>query len=144
MFCGCATIIRGGGHERVTVASSPIGARITVDGKEAGITPSVVSLTRRHDHMVKIELDGYAPYAITLTSSTSGWIWGNIVFGGLVGLVIDVADGAAYKLSPTEVSAALASGHADVTVTKDGLYVLTTLHADPSWQKVAQLEVSRQ
>ena len=34
----------------------------------------------------------------TVQSSLDGWLWGNLVFGGLVGLVVDPATGAACKL----------------------------------------------
>ena len=40
-----------------------------------------------------------------MDSSLSGWYWGNIVFGGLIGmLIVDPATGAMYKL-PEGVSA---------------------------------------
>lgn len=36
--------------------------------------------------MVGIKLDGYEPYELTLTRKTSGWVIGNILFGGWVWL----------------------------------------------------------
>lgn len=51
--------------------------------------------------------DGYADKTVTLDSSLSGWYWGNILVGGLIGmLIVDPLTGAMYKL-PEQASADL-------------------------------------
>lgn len=47
-----------------------------------GTTPVIAKLERKQSHLVRLELDGYQPYETTLTKSVSGWVWGNLVFGG--------------------------------------------------------------
>jgi hypothetical protein len=37
-------------------------------------------------------------------------VWGNIVFGGIIGLAVDAITGGLYKLAPEQVSAQLARG----------------------------------
>ncbi len=54
-----------------------------------------------------MDLNGYQTFDATLTREASGWVWGNIVFGGLIGLAVDAIDGGFYNLTPKEVKAAL-------------------------------------
>jgi hypothetical protein len=84
-------------------------------------------LTRKDNHIVRIELAGYKPYETTLTRKVSGWVWGNIVFGGLVGLAVDAIDGALYNLTPEQVSAALLAGTAHIVPTRNGMYIAVVL-----------------
>ena len=39
---------------------------------------------------------GYRPTFTQVSSKTKGMVFGNAVFGGLIGAGVDVADGAAY------------------------------------------------
>jgi hypothetical protein len=52
--------------------------------------------------------DGYEDTYYTIDKHISGWVWGNILIGGIIGLVIDDMTGGAYKLVPTEVNVTLA------------------------------------
>ena|SRR5712691_7888642 len=83
------------------------------------------------------------PFDMTLTRSVSGWVWGNIVFGGLIGLAVDAIDGAFYNLSPEQVSATLAANHASVSKTGDGIYLFAVLKPEPGWVKVGQLQATQ-
>ena len=133
----CATIIHGGSQD-VGLASSPTAAKVTVDNVPLGNTPLVTKLSRRDNHIVKFDIDGYAPFEATMTRGVSGWVWGNIVFGGLVGLAVDAISGGLYKISPEQVQATMEKQGASVT--RDGMYVLVVMQPDPTWQKVAQME----
>ena len=136
---GCATIVHGTKQE-VGISSSPTGATVMIDDNDVGATPVVSKLTRKKNHVVKIQLAGYQPFETTLTHSVSGWVWGNLAFGGLIGLVVDASSGGIYKLTPEQVEGALQSGHASATTTTDGIYVVAVLKAQSDWVKVAQLE----
>jgi len=81
----CATILHGSSQD-VGIASQPTGASVTVDNQMLGHTPVVAKLKRKDKHTIAVALDGYQPFEVTTTRSTSGWVWGNIVFGGLIGL----------------------------------------------------------
>jgi len=135
-LAGCATIMHGTGQD-VGFGSSPTSAKITVDNQRSATTPTVMKLSRKDNHIVRIELDGYLPYEATLTRGVSGWVWGNLVVGGLVGLAVDAISGGLYKLSPEQLTATLAkqTGTADDGV----LQIYVVLRPDPSWVKVGQL-----
>ncbi|HEX6049392.1 MAG TPA: PEGA domain-containing protein [Gemmatimonadaceae bacterium] len=136
LVAGCATIMHGT-QQDVGFGSVPTNARITVDNQRTATTPTVMKLSRKDNHIVRIELDGYLPYEATLTRSVSGWVWGNIVIGGLVGLAVDAISGGLYKLTPDQMTATLGrqAGAAD-----DGtLQVHVVLRADPAWERIGQL-----
>lgn len=137
---GCATIIHGT-RQDIGISSTPSGASVSIDNIQSGTTPVFAKLRRKENHVVRISLAGFQPTDLTLTSSVSGWVWGNIAIGGLIGLAVDAISGGMYKLSPEELSAALSStSAARVTQGADGLYVIVALKPESSWVKVAQLE----
>ena len=92
--------------------------------------------------MIRIELDGYETYETTLTRKVSGWVWGNIVFGGLIGLVVDAAAGGMYKLTPEQISAELRNGNLSLNEDNDGFFIAVVLEPNPEWEKVGSLKAS--
>jgi hypothetical protein len=114
---GCASII-GDSKYPVNVTSAPAGASFVISDKEgkvihSGNTPSTITLKSSHGYFsgekysLKFTKEGYPDKVVTLDSSVSGWYWSNILFGGLIGmLIVDPATGAMYKL-PDGVSADL-------------------------------------
>lgn len=134
----CATIMQGSRQE-VSIASTPTGAKVTVNGQEMGNTPLVAKLRRKDKHAVRIEMDGYAPYEMALSRSTSGWVWGNIVFGGIPGLAVDAITGGLYKLKPEQIEGTLGANSVRVRQEKDVLVVAVVLRPDPSWERIATL-----
>lgn len=133
---GCATIMHGT-TQGVGLSSNPSNARITVNNQPMGTTPTVLKLSRKDNHIVRMELDGYQPFEATLTRSTSGWVFGNIVFGGLIGLAVDAMSGGLYKLTPEQVTAQMASGAAGQS--GDGLFLTVVMTPEAGWVKVGQL-----
>ena len=47
--------------QAVGVASSPLGAKVYVDGIEKGVTPTTVVLEKNRDHLISIVKDGWKP-----------------------------------------------------------------------------------
>jgi hypothetical protein len=103
---GCATIVKGTTQD-IPIASEPSGARVAVDGKSSGSTPTKVTMDRKRSHMVTLELDGYETENIAVTNSIGGAVAGNIIAGGLVGWGVDAMTGAQYNLHPDTVTARL-------------------------------------
>jgi uncharacterized protein YceK len=136
---GCATIMHGTKQD-VGISSTPTGASVMIDNTINGVTPVVAKLRRKENHVVRIQMAGYQPFETTLTHSVSGWVWGNVAFGGLIGLAVDAASGGIYKLTPEQVEGSLQTGHAAVTNTSEGIYVVAVLAPQPDWVRVAQLE----
>lgn len=137
---GCALIVNGK-RQSLNINSTPAGAEVIIDGTSRGKSPVLMDLARDASHTVKIRLEGYQPFELTLQRKVSGWVWGNILFGGLIGLIVDASTGAMYKLTPEQVSATLAAAEAPKVgrLPGDGLVVGVTLRPDPAWQKVGQL-----
>lgn len=103
LFASCATIQHGPTQE-VGFHSMPLGATVKLNGREVGETPMARELERERSYIVSYQLEGYQPFQMALTRSTSGWVWGNIFLGGLIGLAVDASNGSMYKLNPESVS----------------------------------------
>lgn len=104
ILSGCATIIHGGGNQSVGIASSPSGAEVIIDNGAKGVTPLNVKLDRDKGHTIVVKKEGYEEASATTSPQVSGWVWGNILIGGLIGLAIDFISGGAYNIVPENVS----------------------------------------
>jgi len=107
-FCSsCCSIIQGR-TQQVGISSTPSGAEVTVNGLKI-VTPGTVGLDRKDSYNVSIEKEGYEPSSATITKHVSPWLLGNVifVFGALIGLVIDFANGSAYTLKPDNINVTL-------------------------------------
>lgn len=62
----CSLLIRSTKQD-VPVTSNPVGAKIIVDGKDAGQTPLMLALKRSKSHTVRIEMAGYQPTELRVT-----------------------------------------------------------------------------
>jgi PEGA domain len=113
-FAGCASIVSGG-PKKVTVNSRPPGARVMVYDKSGKVimtsqTPATLSLDRSsgyfrgEDYRIVIEKPGYKRAEITVRAAINGWYFGNLAFGGVIGmLVVDPLTGAMYTLDPDKI-----------------------------------------
>lgn len=106
LLAGCATIMN---EDMVTVpvTTTPPGARLVVNGMEYTSPATVTAPRGKGDFKVSITKDGYQPVDLMLTQSEDAWLWGNILFGGIIGLVVDYVSGDAYDFDPEEVSVEL-------------------------------------
>jgi hypothetical protein len=133
----CATIINGT-SQQVNITSTPIEAKVIIDGEELGKTPFIADLKRKDNHIVKIELDGYKTEVITLNGKTSGWFFGNCLFGGVIGMAVDAITGGMYKLQPEEIKRTL-NVDEQRTLNDGTLYIQFVMNPDPKWEKIGQL-----
>ncbi len=89
-------------------------------------------------------LTGYQPFDMVIERKVSGWIAGNIIFGGIIGLAVDIATGGMYKLSPAQVNATLVRQTGALPrLEGDAVYVFTVLRPDPTWERIGTLTPSR-
>lgn len=137
----CGTVMHGPTQE-VGISSNPSMASVSINGYYIGNTPVVADLRRKDPQMIRIELEGYEIYETTLTRQVSGWVWGNILIGGLIGLIIDVSTGGMYKLTPDQVRAELRNGNITLNEGHDGLIIAVVLQPNPEWEKVDNLKAS--
>lgn len=111
---GCASIVSKS-QWPVSVTSNPAGAKCTIS-KTSGVavhtgnTPMVVTLDSSDgffssaDYTLSCEKEGYATSEAKIEGHLNGWYWGNIVFGGVIGLfIVDPATGAMWRLDDTAV-----------------------------------------
>jgi len=128
----CATIINTTKQE-INISSSPIEAKVFINGQDVGITPVIQELKRKTDVTIRIELDGYNPYEIILTRKISGWFWVNLFTTGFLGAVVDASTGALYRFEPAIVNANLIRD-------SETLYIFTNLEIDyQTLTKIGQL-----
>lgn len=107
LLSGCCTIISGTSQE-IPINSDPTGAKIQLDGKEIGTTPTTLTIPRSTTaHTLLLTKDGFEPKTETLTPGANGWMFLNIPFTLFVGVLVDAIDGAGYKYSPGEVKVPL-------------------------------------
>ena len=112
---GCATIMNGT-TDTVHISSIPPDAKFSVisvtDSSRAvistGTTPQNVVLQRKTDflgnsYVVDFEKSGYLKKSVSMKKTISGWYFGNILFGGIPGLIIDSISGAADDLHNVSV-----------------------------------------
>jgi hypothetical protein len=114
---GCASIISGK-TDMVKFNSIPVGTEFAIkdeNGKAVhhGSTPATVNLERGNGYFdgqtyeVDFSASGYQNKPYKLDTTMNGWYFGNLIFGGVLGLlVIDPATGAMWDL-PDEVNVTL-------------------------------------
>ena len=100
----CATITRGSSQE-FTVESTPPGARVsTSNGFQCDATPCTFRMPRKDAFRATVSMNGYATQTHAIRSGISGQggaaLAGNVVFGGIVGGVVDASSGALNDLTP--------------------------------------------
>ena len=137
---GCATIVHNG-PRTIPVASSPQGATVSIydrSGQEISkqTTPFVATLPSKYkffggqSYRLVFEMPGYQKSEVQLRPTVSGWYWGNLLFGGLLGmLVIDPATGAMYNLAPNKIEQSLSPETAAQMQQGDRVLVITTAQA---------------
>lgn len=135
----CGTILHGS-RQDIAISSNPSSATVVVNNQNVGQTPITVNLSRKESHDVKIELEGYMPFETTIIRKVDGWIAGNIIFGGIIGLAVDAITGGMYKLTPEQVQAELRNSNVSARYVKDGAYIVVVLKAKTHWEKVGQME----
>jgi hypothetical protein len=100
----CATITRGSSQE-FTVESTPPGARVsTSNGFQCDSTPCTFRMPRKDEFRATVSMDGYVTQEHQVSSGISGGgaagLAGNVVFGGIIGGVVDASSGAMNDLTP--------------------------------------------
>lgn len=98
---GCASIITGT-TQSISVNSDPEGAscRVSRGGITLGVVPSTPGSVVVHRGSTGLDITcskpGYALAQTTQPTNIETWIFGNVLIGGLIGVVIDFSTGAAY------------------------------------------------
>ncbi len=103
-FTGCASIVSGN-NQSLSVTTQKNGSDVAgakcslVNDKGTWFLTSPGSVTVRRsygDLAVDCKMDGSDPGLASVKSSTKAMAFGNILFGGIIGVGVDTATGAAY------------------------------------------------
>jgi len=111
LLSSCASIIHGTRQE-VTINSTPPEGDVVVK-KEGGVevfqgrTPATCTLERKYAYDVTINLAGYQEAKVHISKEFDPIYLGNLICGGIIGLVVDAVNGAMYKLVPETISVTL-------------------------------------
>ncbi len=115
---GCASIVSKNTYP-ITISSTPSDVDITITDRRGrdiyhGTTPASLTLKsgdgffQKADYLVGFEKAGYDRRIVPIHFKLDGWYFGNILFGGLIGLlIVDPATGAMYKLDTEFVNETL-------------------------------------
>jgi hypothetical protein len=113
---GCASIVSSG-PKTLPILSQPDDAMCEIVDVRTGTTimktrtPFTATLAndagffRNAKYRVKISKDGFVPREVPVEAGINGWYFGNVIFGGLLGiLIVDPATGAMWKIHRDSVS----------------------------------------
>lgn len=118
LFSSCASIFSKTRYP-VNINSSPSNSKVVITditGKQVyvGTTPALVRLKsgagffKRAEYQVRISNPGYEDRIILITSEIDGWYFGNILLGGVFGmLIVDPLTGAMWKLDTRYIDESL-------------------------------------
>ena len=125
-FSNCASIVTRSTYP-LTINSTPNNASVTITNSRgvevySGVTPTVVRLRAgegfftRAEYQVRFSKPGYDDRIIPVTFSIDGWYWGNILLGGIIGmLIVDPATGAMWRIDVDAINATLNRSTSSVT-----------------------------
>ena len=147
---GCASIVHGGPRS-VPVASNPPGATVSIfdrDGNQVSkqTTPFVATLRTKYKYFsgqtyrLVFEMAGYRKSEVELRSTMSGWYWGNLAFGGIIGMfIVDPNTGAMYNLAPNKIEQTLSPETAGDL--RDGKGFVVILKSQATASELAAMEL---
>ena len=118
LMTGCASIVSKSSYP-ISFKTSPVASDISISNQSGkvvfeGRTPTTAMLKAHAGFFVPAKYkitfhsEGYESKTISINAKLDGWYFGNILFGGLIGiLIVDPATGAMYKLDEQYVHQSL-------------------------------------
>ena len=118
IFSSCASILSTSNYPiRITADPSDATVKIVdLNGMEVynGGVPATVNLAssakffKKQQYALTFTAPGFQSKTIPLQCKVDGWYWGNLLLGGVIGmLIVDPATGAMYKFHQESVSTTL-------------------------------------
>lgn len=144
LLTSCASIVSKTRYP-ISINSTPSEAKITITDKKGievfkGNTPATLKLNSgagffsKARYQVTFEKDGYQPKTVPVDFKLDGWYFGNILVGGVIGmLIIDPATGAMYKLDTEFLNETLAPEKQPVAM-NDGLNIMDINELPSNWR----------
>ena len=142
----CASIVSKSKYP-ITINSRPSDAKITITDKKgvtvfSGLTPAMLKLDAgagffsKARYQVTFEKDGYVSRTVPVNFKLDGWNFGNILFGGLIGLlIVDPATGAMYKIDTEFLDETLEKENGGVSAKANELRILDINDIPAEWKE---------
>ena len=112
LLSGCATVTRGT-RQTFKIESTPTEAKVALSNGETCVTPCRLKLKRRPGFTATFSKEGYETKTVTVDSEIHGGGVaggaGNILFGGIIGGIVDGTNGSLNSLSPNPLQVTLQS-----------------------------------
>ena len=110
LLSACATVTRGT-RQTFKIESTPTEAKVALSNGESCVTPCKLKLKRRPGFTATVSKDGYETKTVTVDSEVHGGGVaagaGNVLFGGIVGGIVDGTNGSLNSLSPNPLQVTL-------------------------------------
>lgn len=107
---GCASVTRGTTNQ-VQINSSPPEAQARTSMGHTCVTPCTLQFSRKDEFTVLITKPGFhsteIPVKVQLAGAGAAGFAGNVILGGVVGMVVDASTGATLEHVPNPVTATL-------------------------------------
>ncbi|HOL54251.1 MAG TPA: PEGA domain-containing protein [Candidatus Paceibacterota bacterium] len=125
LFSSCASIVSKSTYP-LSINSSPSNAKVSITDKKGkeiylGNTPATVKLKAgagffsKAEYQVKFSSPGYDDKIVPITFKLDGWYFGNLLLGGVLGmLIIDPATGAMWKIETEFLNETLSKSTASI------------------------------
>jgi hypothetical protein len=138
LFSSCATILSKSSYP-ISINSAPSEAKIVIKDKKgieifSGQTPAAMKLDAgsgffgKARYQVTFTKNGYNTKTVPIEFKLDGWYFGNILLGGLIGmLIVDPATGAMYKLETEFLNETLVQSTASVQNEELKVYALNEI-----------------
>lgn len=108
----CATVTRGT-KQKFWVMSEPEAASVEMTNGQKCTTPCEFKLKRKDEFSVTVSKDGYKPITVPIESKMGGGgtagAAGNVLAGGIIGIVVDGSNGSLNDLKPNPLKVIMAA-----------------------------------
>lgn len=144
---GCASIISKSSYP-IHINSTPNEAHIVITNKKgvevfSGTTPATTKLRSgsgyfgKAQYYVKFEKPGFQSKTVPVEFKIDGWYFGNLLLGGIVGmLIVDPLTGAMYKLDTEFLNETLAP--AAIAMEKSNMEIYSLSQIPDEWKSHLQ------
>ncbi len=107
-FFGCAAMLQGT-RQMIQANSTPNGAKILVSPtNEEYVTPAMMNLERKYNYVLTFSKKGYSTAKFNIHKKLDvTMLLLDVLFTGVLGVIVDAATGAWYDLTPEFVTVTL-------------------------------------
>lgn len=142
LFSSCASIVSSSTYP-LAISSNPTEARVSITDKKGieiyrGNTPARVNLKAgagffsKAEYQVKFSSPGYDDKIVPVLFTLDGWYFGNLLLGGVIGmLIVDPATGAMWKIETEYLNETLSKS---IASTNPEMKILSINEIPENWK----------